>query len=182
MTATARDMLAAGACVQDIIDATGLTSGEIAAIAESAGLTQAHADQAAQDAARQGEKLLDLLAWGEQHSVRSTQALAARARTALTELDTRRTREQEVQEASDEIARLERAITATRAKLSTAKGGTSTRRTAPATTKTPARTCEHRQARAWAKVQGLDCPTVGIVPARILTAWRNAGAPGRTAS
>lgn len=180
--ATARDMLAAGASVQEIIAATRLTPGEIGAVAETAGLTQVHADQAAQDVVGQGERLLALLTWGEQHDARSTQALAVRARTALAQLDTRRTREEQIQAASYDIERLQRALTAAQNKLRNVKIGVPTSGTISAVTKAPARTNEHRQARAWAKTQGLDCPAVGVVPTRILSGWRQAGAPDSASS
>ncbi|MFE8950103.1 histone-like nucleoid-structuring protein Lsr2 [Streptomyces sp. NPDC007856] len=73
-----------------------------------------------------------LLVWGEQHAAKGVQALAAKARTALTELATRSDAEHAVCEAEGRVNRLERELARAREELRRVKTGKSTPAAVPA--------------------------------------------------
>ena len=78
-------------------------------------------DRAGQPVPETGiEALLD---WGEQHTAKGVQALAAKARTALAELAGRRETEQAITDAEERVARLQRELARAKEDLKEAKTG-----------------------------------------------------------
>ena len=139
-TATAISMLDNGDSSEHVREVLGLSEAELAAaVQEAEALTRNAATldtDGGQDDVSGPEPdfadaghpvsetgIEDLLAWGEQHTAKGVQALAAKARTALAELAGRRETEQAVTDAEDRVARLERQLARARAELKEAKTG-----------------------------------------------------------
>lgn len=163
--AAALDMLQAGAPLADIAEQTGLSRGEIAALAEANGLTAAHARRATQD-------LLDALAWGEAHDTKKAQNLAARARSALTQLSQLRTAEQQRAEAEAEVAAAKAQLAAAEGKLRAARTG----KPSPAvpTVSRPAareRKEDREKIRAWARRHGHQVADRGAISQTLRDAY-----------
>ncbi|GAA2350513.1 Lsr2 family DNA-binding protein [Streptomyces violaceusniger] len=161
-TTTAIDMLKAGAPVDDIAAQTGMSKGEIAALAEAEGLTREHTRQALAE-------LLEALAWGEEHDTKKVRTLAARARTALTELTTMRRTAAQVSRAEAEVTALKQQLAEAENKLRAAKTGTST----SPTTSTPESKKERDKIRAWARRNGYQVAAHGLISQEIRNAWNN---------
>ncbi|ONK09285.1 histone-like nucleoid-structuring protein Lsr2 [Streptomyces sp. MP131-18] len=162
------DMLKAHAPVETVADTTGLSTGEIAAIAHDAGLTREHAREATRS-------LLDALAWGERHDSKKIRSLAARARTALDDLVHQRRTEAEVTATQTEIAKLRKQLAAAETKLRQAKGK-------PATGATrPHGRSEREQIRQWARANGHTVHDRGALPTKVLAAYRRAHGTADTA-
>lgn len=158
--------LQSGRPIADIAAQTGLSTGQIAALAETAGATGEHARTALRE-------LIDALVWGEQHDTKKARALAARARRALTELVQLRHGERAVAQAREEVAGLKKQLADAEAKLRTARTG---RTTAPATAAATdgAGSKEERAAiRAWARAQGHGVADRSSLPGHLVTAYRN---------
>jgi len=113
----------------------------------------------------------ELLKWGDEHPDKAVQDKAVQARTALDELRTRHTADQELTAISDEAAQLEKRLAELRAReaeLAPKKKRKSSSRV---------RDYDTRAVRAWAGANGVDCPRVGQIPKRVLDAWRAATRP-----
>ncbi|MFI9588257.1 histone-like nucleoid-structuring protein Lsr2 [Streptomyces sp. NPDC052236] len=160
-TAAAIDMLKAGTPAADIAKQTGMSTGEIAALAEAEGLTAAHARKSL-------EELLEALVWGESHDTKKAQTLASRARTALTELVQLRKSEAQVAEAEAEIAALKRKLAEAETKLKTAKTGKPTQAAA-----LPVGKGQREQMRAWARRNGYEVADRGTISKQVQDAWNN---------
>ena len=161
-TLTAIELLKAGAPVADIVEQTGLSTGQIAALAEAQGLTAAHTRQTVKD-------LIEALAWGEKKSsTKKAQNLAARARTALTELVQLRRSEVLVAQAETEIDQLRAQLAQAEQKLRAAKG------VKPAAAGTAQETKQDRQKiREWARRNGHYLSDHGVISQTIRDAYAN---------
>jgi hypothetical protein len=86
---------------------------------------------------------------------------AAKANQALATLDTVLAEWDAKEAALERVRELEAALAEAKAALKTP-------------TKPPAAPGEHKQARAWARQQGIEVPDIGRVPVSVLDAWRQA--------
>ncbi|MGW3148833.1 Lsr2 family DNA-binding protein [Streptomyces sp. NPDC001177] len=112
-----------------------------------------------------------LLVWGEQHAAKGVQALAAKARTALSGLASRRDAEHAVAEAEGRVGRLERELARAKEELRQAKTGKCT-----PTTATPAlngKLGKERLAaiRTWARAHGHQVADWGTPARTVLDAY-----------
>ncbi|MFF3505411.1 histone-like nucleoid-structuring protein Lsr2 [Streptomyces sp. NPDC003247] len=103
-----------------------------------------------------GTEIETLLAWGEQHTAKAVQALAARARTALAELASRRDTEHAVTEAEGRVDRLERELARAREELRQARTGKTTTKAAVAVPALNGKLSKEQLAaiRTWARANG----------------------------
>ena len=149
-TAVAVDMLVNGDSHDHVRSALGLSDDELAAavqLAEALTENTENTENTATtpdtdgeqtddssapepDTARAGQPVPEtgieaLLDWGEQHTAKGVQALAAKARTALAELAGRRETEQAITDAEDRVARLQRELARAKEELKEAKTGKS---------------------------------------------------------
>ncbi|MEV6841372.1 histone-like nucleoid-structuring protein Lsr2 [Streptomyces sp. NPDC051133] len=113
-----------------------------------------------------------LLDWGEQHTAKGVQALAAKARTALAELAVRRDTEQAVTEAEGRVDRLERELARAKEALRQAKSG----KPAPTTAAAPAPSGKFSKEqlaaiRTWARANGYEVADRGNPAKKILDAY-----------
>lgn len=117
----------------------------------------------------------ELLAWGDQHPSRRVQTLAERARTALADLAHTQDKEKAVSAAEARVQRLQEQLAKAQAELRDAKGPGA----APeATPKAPKRSKEESlRIRQWARENGHECPTAGIIPQHIVGAYEVARVP-----
>jgi len=140
-TAVAVDMLVNGDSHDHVRSALGLSDDELAAAVQLAEALTENTDAPDTDSgqtddlsapepdtARAGQPVPEtgieaLLDWGEQHTAKGVQALAAKARTALAELAGRRETEQAITDAEDRVARLQRELTRAKEELKEAKTG-----------------------------------------------------------
>ena len=143
-TAVAVDMLVNGDSHDHVRSALGLSDDELAAavhlaeaLAENTEDTDTPDTDGGQtddpsdpepDTARAGQPVPEtgieaLLDWGEQHTAKGVQALAAKARTALAELAGRRETEQAIADAEERVARLARELARAKEELKEAKTG-----------------------------------------------------------
>ncbi|MEU9428582.1 histone-like nucleoid-structuring protein Lsr2 [Streptomyces sp. NPDC048342] len=159
-TLAAIELLKAGTPVADIAKQTGMSNGEIAALAETEGLTTAHARQTIQ-------QLLEAMAWGEKHDTKKAQNLAARARTALTELVQLRKSEALVTAAEAEVDGLKQQLAQAEQKLRAAKAGKPV--AVPAAT--PDGKSDREKIRAWARRNGHEVADRGALPQKVLDAY-----------
>jgi seryl-tRNA synthetase len=178
---TALTMLKDGNPPGQITAATGLTTGELAALAEAEGLTREHATQTMKE-------YLQALTWGERHDTKRIQNLATRARTALDELVQARASEEQAAAAAAEVAKLKQQLADAEARLRQAKGKpatpSSSQRRTPATGGTmPHDKAERARIREWARAQGYKVADRGLIPQQIITAFnaRHSAAPQQTA-
>ncbi|MGW0836542.1 Lsr2 family DNA-binding protein [Streptomyces prunicolor] len=120
-TATAVSMLNNGDSPEHVSEILGLSDDELADAVQQA-------EALPQNTARPGQPVPGtgieaLLGWGEQHTAKGVQALAAKARTALAELAGRRETEQAIAGAEDRVARLARELAQAKEDLKEAKTG-----------------------------------------------------------
>ncbi|MET9847913.1 Lsr2 family DNA-binding protein [Streptomyces ossamyceticus] len=112
-----------------------------------------------------------LLVWGEQHTAKGVQALAAKARTVLAELAVRRDTEQAVAEAEGRVDRLERELARAKEALREAKSG----KPAPtAAAPAPSGKFSREQLaaiRTWARANGYEVADRGNPARKILDAY-----------
>ncbi|CAL9669315.1 Lsr2 family DNA-binding protein [Streptomyces sp. enrichment culture] len=113
-----------------------------------------------------------LLVWGEKHTTKGVQALAAKARTALAELAVRHDTEQAVAEAEGRVNRLERELARARAELREVKNGKGT----PASVVTPALSGKFSKEqlaaiRTWARANGYKVADRGNPAREVLDAY-----------
>ncbi|MFK0112536.1 hypothetical protein [Streptomyces sp. NPDC091217] len=116
-----------------------------------------------------------LLAWGEQHTAKGVQALAAKARTALAELAGRRATEQAVTDAEGRVERLERELARAREQLRVAKTG----KPAPVADATPASNGRFSKTqldaiRTWARANGYTVSNLGNPARSVVDAYFDA--------
>lgn len=106
-----------------------------------------------------------LLAWGDQHEDSHIRDQSARARAALAGLRQRHAADQELTAITTEAEQLEKRLAELRARE---------QELAPAKPKKARKPVEYPavEVRAWAKENGLDCPSVGRVPKAVVEAWR----------
>ncbi|MEU9397697.1 histone-like nucleoid-structuring protein Lsr2 [Streptomyces sp. NPDC048324] len=161
-TLAATELLKAGTPVADIAAQTGMSHGEIAALAETEGLTATHARQTMKE-------LIEALAWGEKHDTKKAQNLAARARTALTELVQLRKSEALVAQAEAEVDELKQQLAQAEQKLRAAKTG---KPVAVAAT-TPDSKGDREKIRAWARRNGYEVADRGALSQKIMDAYAN---------
>lgn len=112
-----------------------------------------------------------LLKWGDEHPDPEVQDQAARARAALAGLRQRHAADAELTAITTEAEQLEKRLAELRAREA---------ELAPAKTKrkrgSAVRDYDSREVRAWAAEQGVECPSFGQIPKRVLDAWRTARA------
>lgn len=138
----------------------------------------------------------ELLAWGEQHSVRGVQVLAARARAALVDLAARHSTDRAVVAAESQVERLRKQLARAEQQLRDVKAGKIATAAAVAVSvavldgerlEQPADKVDRRRIRDWARTQGLypaDKGDRGVISQEILRAWaqRSTSAPLARAS
>jgi hypothetical protein len=131
----------------------------------------------------------ELLAWGEQHSARGVQALAARARAALVDLDARHSSDRAVVAAESQVERLRKQLAKAEQQLRDVKAGKTTALPVTAAVvavsvpdgerwEQPADKEDRRTIREWARTQGLypaDKGDRGVISQEILRAWAQRG-------
>lgn len=156
--AIALTMLQAGKPVSDIVETTGLTRGQIIAVAESSGVTAAQIRQ-------RGDELLAILAWGEKHPTKAVRAAAARITTGLADLTERRQSEAVVAAAEAELAALRKQLAEAEEKVRRARG------TGQTATGQPATKQEREQIRTWANANGHQVAPRGLIARDVLEAW-----------
>lgn len=110
-----------------------------------------------------------LLKWGDEHPDAEVQDQAARARVLLHGLRRRHAADQELAAITSERQQLEQRL----AELQSREA-----ELAPTKAKKPRKPVDYPAAevRAWAKAQGMDCPSTGRVPKAVVDAWRAAQA------
>lgn len=168
-TRRAIELLKAGHDVAQVQAATGLTPSQIAAAAETAGLTRSHTHA-------QAQQLLELLVWGEQHPAKGVQALAARAKSALDTLAHRRETEAARAAAEAEVKQLREQLAAAEARLRET-GGTKARSAASEAVTAARRSADRKERdriRTWARENGHAVADRGTLPQHIVDAYRQA--------
>lgn len=171
---TVIEMLKAGETVPSITSATGLTVGEVGAIAHEAGLTREHARELTR-------AYMEALAWGDRHDSKRIKALAGRARTALDGLVHERQAEAEVAATQEEIAKLRQQLADAEGRLRQAKGKPAAASTSGGTGRSasqPQSKSEREQIRQWARANGHTVADRGRIPATVVDAYRRAHAAG----
>ncbi|WP_331762370.1 Lsr2 family protein (plasmid) [Streptomyces sp. NBC_01527] len=162
------DMLKNGATAAAIsAKLPDVSEGKIAAIAESEGLTQAHAKPDASpilDIDPQLALALAALAWGENNHSAQIRNLAKRTRAGLTELQQYRRNATEAEKAKAEVAKAAQALENAQAKLRnfTASSG-------PGLAADAKR--QRAQIRTWARANGHKVSNGGVIPKAIMDAW-----------
>jgi Lsr2 protein len=172
------EMLKASEPLPSIMQATGLSSGEVGAIAHEARLTHEQVRELTRS-------YIEALAWGERHNSKKIQALASRARTALNELVHARATESEVAAAEKKAAELRQQLAATENRLRQLKGKpTATRRKPSPASPRPANRpqSEREQIRQWARANGHTVSNMGALPATVIDAYRRAHSERRAAA
>ncbi|MBT2393384.1 Lsr2 family protein [Streptomyces sp. ISL-1] len=150
--------------------------GEIAAIAETEGLTKAHRKSGPSpipDVDPQLASALTALAWGENSHTARIRNLAARTRAGLTELQQLKRDASEVEAAEKEVAEATQHLTKAQAKLRRLKNGGKTTKAASAGAPTLDDRRQRDEIRAWARAQGMDVSQVGSISAKVMDAWNN---------
>lgn len=152
--------------------------GEIAAIAETEGLTKAHTKAGASpisDIDPQLARALAALAWGENSHTARLRNLAARTRASLTELQQRQRDASAIEAAEQEVAAATKTLTKAQAKLRHLKnGGKATKQaTTPAGGQSMDDKRQRDEIRAWARAQGMAVSQVGSISKDVMDAWNN---------
>jgi hypothetical protein len=172
------DMLNNGATADDIrAQLPDVTAGEIAAIAETEGLTRAHAKAGASpipDVDPQLSLALAALAWGENSHTTRIRNLATRTRAGLTELQQLKGDASAIEAAEKEVADATQTLTKAQAKLRRLKnGGKATKPAVSAGGQSPADKRRRDEIRAWARSQGMAVSQVGSISKDVMDAWNN---------
>ncbi|OEJ21586.1 hypothetical protein AS594_39325 [Streptomyces agglomeratus] len=161
--------------------------GQIAAIAEIEGLTEAHAKaQKLTTANTKHEKaptegadpqlaqVLEALAWGENNHSARIRNLAKRIRTGLSELQQLKQGAAAVEAAEREVAAVTEQLLQAQAKLRQLKNAGKRPKTPPPAKASPLADKRRRdEIRAWAHTQGMAVSQVGSIPKQVLDAWNN---------
>lgn len=108
-----------------------------------------------------------LLRWAEDHPDPDVQAQGARAEAALTGLRQRYAADQELTAITTETEQLEKRLAELRAREAELAPTKAKKKRAA-----HARDYDSRTVRAWADQNGIDCPSFGQIPRRVLDAWR----------
>lgn len=173
--AAAVDMLTNNVPAPQIAADTNLSLGQVTALAEEHGLTAAHRQQ--RDTAQ-----IDALRWGETHGNKTTRGLADRTRAGLQRLRDLMDAEQQTAEAESEVTKLKRQLAAAEEKLRAARRGgkpaaspvTALPATAGSSSPGPDDSkAVRQQIREWAGTHGYQVSDRGMIPAHVVTAWRN---------
>ncbi|WP_405909594.1 WhiB family transcriptional regulator [Streptomyces sp. NBC_00828] len=109
-----------------------------------------------------------LLAWGEEHPDPDVQDQAARARAALAGLQHRHAADEELTAITTEAADLEKRLAELRAREAELAPAKRARRKPGKYV----RDYDTRTVRDWAAANGVECPSFGQIPKRVLDAWR----------
>jgi hypothetical protein len=152
-----------------------VTGGEIAAIAESEGLTRAHAKPGATpipDIDPQIALALAAPAWGENSHSAQIRNLAKRTRDGLTELQQYQRSAAEVEKVEAEVAKAAQALGKAQGKLRKLKAVSAPRQAADAKRL-------REEIRTWARTNGQKVSDSGVIPGPVMDAW-NRRRPGRT--
>ncbi|MEU6175856.1 histone-like nucleoid-structuring protein Lsr2 [Streptantibioticus parmotrematis] len=183
--AMALSMHHADHCVDDITAATGLSENEITALINTQERRVA-ADQTAGTVpgaveAPTNDSVKQLLAWADKHPAAGIRHKAARVRSDLYELTTRRAGDDAQREAEEHVAKLKAELEKAQTNLRTLKAGHTT--PAPAVTATTpirpgltsGRTREELTAiRTWARANGHQVASKGLVRKSVLEAYDTA--------
>ncbi|MEU7039264.1 histone-like nucleoid-structuring protein Lsr2 [Streptomyces sp. NPDC046237] len=172
------DVLNNGATTDDICaQLPDVTVGEIAAIAETEGLTQARRNagsSTAQDADPQLALALTALAWGENSHTARIRNLAARTRAGLTELQEMKRDASAIEAAEKEVAEATQSLTKAQAKLRRLKNaGKATKPAASASGQSLDDKRRRDELRSWARAQGMAVSQVGSISKDVMDAWNN---------
>ncbi|MDQ0847733.1 histone-like nucleoid-structuring protein Lsr2 [Streptomyces sp. V1I6] len=173
------DLLKNGATPEDVLaQLPDVSVGEIAAIAESEGLTRAHAKPVTAttpDIDPQLASALGALAWGENSHTSRIRNLAVRTRAGLTELRQLQRDASAIEAAEREVAEATQKLTSAQAKLRRLKnGGKAAKPTAlPSGGQAPADKRQRDEIRGWARAQGMNVSQVGSISKEVMDAWNN---------
>ncbi|WP_069874529.1 Lsr2 family DNA-binding protein [Streptomyces malaysiensis] len=159
---TALAMLKEDKTADEIAEVTGLSEGEIAAIAQTEELTQHHAKQ-------RGRAYLSALAWALKSDSAKIRTKAERVKGDLDDLVATRQKEIEAQEARAQIESLENQLATARAKLRYATTG---KKSPLPSTGTDSKK-ERDKIRAWARSNGYEVSDRGVISNEIRNAWNN---------
>ncbi|OKI22231.1 histone-like nucleoid-structuring protein Lsr2 [Streptomyces sp. CB03911] len=169
-TAVAVSMYRGGETVAAITEATGLTPDRIGAAVTAAGALFVADPAPTAPAPPQEQAAEALIAWGMQHPASRMQRLADQARTALADLQQAQRKEREVTAAEEQLQQAKQLLAAAEEALRTAKGA---RPPAAASDARPDRD-EAALIRAWAREHGEQVGSVGVIPRRLVDAYRAA--------
>nr|WP_024126095.1 histone-like nucleoid-structuring protein Lsr2 [Streptomyces sp. FR1]AHE38713.1 Hypothetical protein pFRL2_38c [Streptomyces sp. FR1] len=186
--ATALSMYYDGGQMDAITDATGLSKDEVTALVETnfPPPATAAADATEANDGGTGDSVEQLLAWAEAHETASIRNKAARVRTDLTDLTTRRAADDAQRAAEERVTRLKAELAKAQEELRAVKAGalpataTADEPTATATEEpTPIRSGlgsgrtkeELADIRTWARANGYKVADAGIVAKKILDAY-----------
>lgn len=156
LTDNQRDILhryANGAAVSDIAKAQGCKASDVSTVLNAPAVAGAAGVSTVEQ----------LLAAGESHPQPRVRSVALRARTLVETLRSLIEEEQRSAAARARIAELEAQLAAARAELGAG---------APRVHATG--NGEAKAIRAWARAAGVDCPTFGVIPAKVQAAYREA--------
>ncbi|MFB7596924.1 WhiB family transcriptional regulator [Streptomyces sp. NPDC056160] len=108
-----------------------------------------------------------LLRWAEEHPDPDVQSQGARVEAGLAGLQQRYAADRELDAITSEAEKLEQRLAALRARKA---------ELAPVKRKQGRRAHSYKAAavRAWAEANGIDCPSMGRVPTKVVDAWRAA--------
>lgn len=162
-------MYKAGDPIANITADTGLTEHQIAAAVTRSGtpfITEKTANTAKPSASD------SLIAWGMQHANTRMQRLAEQARTALADLQQAQRKEAVVTAAEERLAEARQQLADAEQALRTAKGSAS-----PASSSNRPDKAEAALVRAWARDNGHQVGTAGVVPRHLVDAYRAAVTP-----
>lgn len=113
-----------------------------------------------------------LIAWAHAHTDKGIRRLGDEAHLALGTLRTRHQEEQALTELAAKETELEERLAEVRASMAQMK---------PKKRKAPARDYEPATVRAWARDNNVPVPSMGQIPAAVLTAWRERNTQGGAA-
>lgn len=151
--------------------------GEIAAIAETEGLTQAHRKAAGAspgpDVDPQLARALAALAWGENSHTARIRNLASRVRTGLNELQQLQHDAAAIEKAEREVAAAAENLTKAQAKLRRLKNTGKSPKPATASSNDLDDKYQRNQIRAWARAQGMHVAQAGSISKDVMDAWNN---------
>ncbi|GAB2891822.1 Lsr2 family DNA-binding protein [Streptomyces mayteni] len=155
--AMALSMHAAGDPIEQITEATGLNTNELAdlGIADATRLDDAGVE--------------NLLAWAERHPTKAIQSRATRIRTDLARLAEQQNTERAVAAAEADVAKLRAELARAENTLRTAKAGPTTTN-APVATPKDSKEELHR-IRTWARANGHQVADKGLIPRAIREAY-----------
>ncbi|WP_329583653.1 Lsr2 family DNA-binding protein [Streptomyces sp. NBC_01361] len=168
-------MLKQGFIPSDIrAELPSVSVGEIAAIAESEGLTRAHTKPNTSGPADIDPQLetaaLAALAWGENSHTARIRNLASRTRNQLLELQQLQRDAAVIEAAQRDVAKASQTLAKAQAKLRRLKKSSTGPKQAPARASDDKR--QRDEIRSWALEQGMTVSPIGSIPKAVMDAWK----------